>query len=59
MILLITFSQDLTAGLYQSTFEIPCPFDSDADEETKTLFLVAMVEIYKDYCETSINAQYK
>ncbi len=58
MNLIIIFKADSRVGINETHYQIPCPFDSDADDETKTLFLVSMTDVYKDYCETAMSVFY-
>lgn len=60
MKLIITDYGDPSVGIFSQEWEIDCPFhESDIDNEGLEWFKRDIINIYKDYCEGSIQAYYE
>ncbi len=47
----ITTQGDKTVGIFPELYEIECPFDEDADRETREDFRSAIQAIYSEFCD--------
>jgi hypothetical protein len=58
MKLIITDFGDPSVGIFSSTYEIPCPFDDDADIDALVFFKDEIKKIYSEYADGKIVAEY-
>ena len=58
-ILEITDTGDPSVGIFARSFEIQCPFsEQEIDKEDADWFKTKMIELYREFCEGAIIAEY-
>lgn len=56
--LIIKDHADTSVGIFESTYEIDCPFTSDADTDMRYYFAKFALSLYAEYAEGKVSCFY-